>query len=211
MPIVDGLTSTKMIRSHEKTTPSHKLSKRAALNSRVPIIAVSASLIEKDKQTYIDAGFDAWILKPISFLRLNELMNGIVDIKVRESSLYQPGKWEHGGWFDMPTSNRSSNTGLETGEHTSGEPSKGSGDVASAGDVQPKDDKVSKEDFATGKTNEDIFGDVDPSAKESKNKSMPHLRRPGDFDEEAVDVADTDETSTSIFPGQEVASPKPIE
>jgi CheY-like chemotaxis protein len=69
MPIVDGLTSTKMIRSFEKSHPSHLLSKRAARNGRVPIIAVSASLLEKERQTYIDAGFDGWILKPISFDR----------------------------------------------------------------------------------------------------------------------------------------------
>ncbi|OCK81645.1 hypothetical protein K432DRAFT_295026 [Lepidopterella palustris CBS 459.81] len=99
MPIVDGLTSTKMIRSYEKTHPAHILSTRAALNGRVPIIAVSASLIEKDRQTYIDAGFDGWILKPISFSRLSELLVGIVDPKVREEALYQPGAWEKGGWF----------------------------------------------------------------------------------------------------------------
>lgn len=100
MPIVDGLSSTKMIRSHEKITPSHSLSQRAALNGRVPIIAVSASLIEKDKQTYTDAGFDGWILKPISFDRLSNIMDGIVDSAVRKENLYKPGSWERGGWFD---------------------------------------------------------------------------------------------------------------
>ncbi|KAF2472635.1 uncharacterized protein BDR25DRAFT_333393 [Lindgomyces ingoldianus] len=98
MPIVDGLTSTKMIRSFEKTHPD-TLSPRAALCGRVPIIAVSASLVEKERETYISAGFDAWILKPISFSRLAELMTAIVDGKVREDCLYQPGQWERGGWF----------------------------------------------------------------------------------------------------------------
>lgn len=102
MPIVDGLTSTKMIRSYEKTTPSHALTKRAALNGRIPVIAVSASLVERERQIYIDAGFDAWILKPISFDRLQELLTGIVDAKVREDCLYKPGNWEKGGWFDKP-------------------------------------------------------------------------------------------------------------
>jgi CheY-like chemotaxis protein len=102
MPIVDGLTSTKMIRSHEKTTPSQKLSERAALNSRIPIIAVSASLVERERQTYIDAGFDAWILKPISFDRLQTLLAGIVDPKIREECLYKAGQWEQGGWFNLP-------------------------------------------------------------------------------------------------------------
>jgi len=100
MPIVDGLTATKMIRSFEKTDPAHLLTQRASLNGRVPIIAVSASLIEKERQQYIDAGFDGWILKPISFPRLNELMTGIIDQKVREEALYISGQWERGGWFE---------------------------------------------------------------------------------------------------------------
>lgn len=97
MPIVDGLTSTKMIRSFEKTHLD--LSPRAKLNGRVPIFAVSASLVERERQTYIDAGFDGWVLKPIDFKRLNVLLKGIVDSEVRDSCLYQPGKWERGGWF----------------------------------------------------------------------------------------------------------------
>ncbi|KAK8157572.1 putative cyanobacterial phytochrome B [Phyllosticta citrichinensis] len=99
MPIVDGLTSTKMIRSYEKSHPSHVLSRRAALNGRIPIIAVSASLEERERQTYIDAGFDAWILKPIAFARLQDLMRAIIDRDVREAALYKPGEWERGGWF----------------------------------------------------------------------------------------------------------------
>ncbi|USW48023.1 Putative phytochrome, signal transduction response regulator, receiver domain, GAF [Septoria linicola] len=101
MPIVDGLTSAKMIRSFEKSHPKQVLSTRAAMNGRVPIIAVSASLIERERQIYIDGGFDGWILKPISFNRLSEIMEGIVDRQVRKENLYQPGTWERGGWFDV--------------------------------------------------------------------------------------------------------------
>jgi CheY-like chemotaxis protein len=68
---------------------------------RIPIIAVSASLLEKSKNTYVDVGFDAWILKPISFARLGELMDAIVDRNIREGCLYQPGEWEKGGWFHL--------------------------------------------------------------------------------------------------------------
>lgn len=100
MPIVDGLTSTKMIRSFEKSHPTQLLSTRAGLNGRVPIIAVSASLIEKERQNYIDAGFDGWILKPISFDRLTVIMKGIVDKDTRKENLYRPGNWEVGGWFE---------------------------------------------------------------------------------------------------------------
>lgn len=101
MPIVDGLTSTKMIRSHEKITPNHSLSDKASFNRRVPIIAVSASLIEKERQNYINAGFDGWILKPISFDRLSNIMHGLTDTPTRKENLYRPGSWERGGWFDV--------------------------------------------------------------------------------------------------------------
>lgn len=99
MPIVDGLTSTKTIRSFEKSHPNNILSRRAVLNGRVPIFAVSASLIERERQTYLDAGFDGWILKPINFKRLTVLLDGIVQEDTRESCLYSPGQWERGGWF----------------------------------------------------------------------------------------------------------------
>ncbi|KAL8925272.1 MAG: hypothetical protein Q9208_003562 [Pyrenodesmia sp. 3 TL-2023] len=99
MPIVNGLTSTKMIRSHAKTHPQTRLSPRAALNGRIPIFAVSASLIERERDQYIDGGFDGWILKPIDFPRLSVLLRGIVDEKIRDSCLYKPGHWEKGGWF----------------------------------------------------------------------------------------------------------------
>jgi len=102
MPIVDGLTSTKMIRAFEKShpVPVSSLSRRAALNGRIPIIAVSASLVERNIQDYVDAGFDAWILKPIAFERLTQLMAAIVDPKMKQDCLYEPGQWERGGWFD---------------------------------------------------------------------------------------------------------------
>lgn len=100
MPILDGMSATKMIRSYEKSHPSHVLSQRASLNGRVPIIAVSASLVERERQTYIDAGFDGWILKPISFDRLSTILRGIVDKQTRKDNLYHTGgSWEHGGWF----------------------------------------------------------------------------------------------------------------
>ena len=99
MPIVDGLTSTKMIRSFEKSHASDILSARAAANGRVPVFAVSASLVENERQTYINAGFDGWILKPVDFKRMSDLLHGIVDETIREKCVYQPGKWEAGGWF----------------------------------------------------------------------------------------------------------------
>lgn len=99
MPIVDGMTSTKMIRSYDNNNPEKALSTRAAFNGRIPIFAVSASLVEKDRHLYIEAGFDGWILKPIDFKRLSILLTGIVDEDTRDCCLYRSGEWEQGGWF----------------------------------------------------------------------------------------------------------------
>lgn len=93
MPIVDGIQSTRMIREFEKETPD------LPNNEQVPIFAVSASLLEKDAQSYIDTGFDGWIMKPIDFNRLNTLLDGTWDDDARDGATYQPGEWEKGGWF----------------------------------------------------------------------------------------------------------------
>lgn len=99
MPIVDGLTSTKMIREFERSEEHHKLSAAASSHGRIPIFAVSASLVEREKDTYIQAGFDGWVLKPIDFKRLETLLLGISDDKTRHEALYVISHWERGGWF----------------------------------------------------------------------------------------------------------------
>ncbi|KAJ5691810.1 hypothetical protein N7462_001233 [Penicillium macrosclerotiorum] len=100
MPIADGMTATKMIRDHEAKAGSACLSEKAKLNHRIPIFAVSASLLESEKQNYVDIGFDGWVMKPINFARLNDLLNGITDPKARKDATYKPGQWENGGWFE---------------------------------------------------------------------------------------------------------------
>ncbi|KAL2759477.1 hypothetical protein ACRALDRAFT_2096257 [Sodiomyces alcalophilus JCM 7366] len=99
MPIVDGITSTKMIRSLEKSYQHGELSSLAARNGRIPIFAVSASLVERERDHYAEAGFDGWVPKPIDFKRLNTLLLGITDDETRTSCLYTEGGWELGGWF----------------------------------------------------------------------------------------------------------------
>ena len=101
MPIVDGFSSTKMIRSSEKTRPSSNFSPCAELNGRIPIFAVSASLVERERDKYMGNGFDGWILKPIDFKRVNKFLCGIVDEDQRAECLYQQGNWEQGGWFQQ--------------------------------------------------------------------------------------------------------------
>ncbi|KAJ6127002.1 CheY-like superfamily [Penicillium sp. IBT 18751x] len=99
MPIVDGITATKMIRDHEA---------QFFENCRISIFAVSASLKESDRKAYIEAGFDGWIMKPIDFKRVNELLQGLGDKDNRESCLYQASTWEQGGWFQADEEEASS-------------------------------------------------------------------------------------------------------
>jgi hypothetical protein len=136
MPIVDGLTSTKMIRSFEKTRKDI-YSPRASLNGRIPIIAVSASLLEKARSDYIVAGFDAWILKPISFGRLSELMTAIVDTKVRRECLYRSGEWEKGGWFHMGEKSPGDTDTRPSDEPPVPDPSQQDTDNPTAGNNEP--------------------------------------------------------------------------
>lgn len=150
MPIVDGLTSTKMIRSFEKSRPTHLLSKRAARNGRVPIIAVSASLLEKERQIYIDAGFDGWILKPISFDRLKQIMLGIVDADARKDNLYKSGGWERGGWFQQAQKDIFAADTTPTERLPMTDPSEGAQKAASSADpfVREEDDSVQTQEQA---------------------------------------------------------------
>jgi len=98
MPLIDGPASARAIRAFEKSfVPA--LSNLAAAHKNIPIFAVSASLVEEERQEYIDTGFNGWILKPIRFRRLNAMISGIWNQEVKEQCLYSVGNWEQGGWF----------------------------------------------------------------------------------------------------------------
>ena len=102
MPIADGMVATRMIREFEAITPDGK-SGTVLKHDRIPIFAVSASLLESEKQNYIDTGFDGWVMKPINFARLNVLLTGIYNLDARAEATYNPGQWENGGWFGSPS------------------------------------------------------------------------------------------------------------
>lgn len=169
MPIVDGLTATKMIRSFERIQSPKKLSKRAAIHGRVPIFAVSASLVERERETYINAGFDGWILKPIDFKRVNTLLGGIVDDKLRAECLYSPSlEWEHGGWFsarqpdNVPMASSSSSQKAED-EKSASLPDPRSeqlkrGSVSSVGSVTPTNEPLQSSNVEEA-TGEEATGD----------------------------------------------------
>jgi len=110
MPILDGVSATKQIRSDEiRHSPPGASPPRSHghNNNRVPIFAVSASLPESRAGEITEAQFDGWILKPINFRRLGELMAGIWDYDRRRKDLYTRGgkkNWERGGWLIGPPS-----------------------------------------------------------------------------------------------------------
>ncbi|KZP05210.1 Fph type histidine kinase [Athelia psychrophila] len=105
MPIMNGNDATVGIRKLEQDSPppsNHPTRHRASqeLNGRIPIFAVSASLYERNLDYMIGLGMDGWILKPISFKRLDVILRGITDASQRDRDVYHPGcSWELGGWF----------------------------------------------------------------------------------------------------------------
>ncbi|KGO40989.1 CheY-like superfamily [Penicillium expansum] len=96
MPIVDGLGATQMIREYEQ----QELANDTTPAPRIPIFAVSASLLEENRKMYMDSGFDGWVMKPIDFHRVDRLLGGVRLQWVREEVVYRPGVWEAGGWFE---------------------------------------------------------------------------------------------------------------
>ena len=103
MPLLNGYEATERIRALEDAkgiVPSDRLSHR--LNGRIPIFAVSASLLEDQRDDMYGLGVDGWILKPIDFKRLRVILRGVTDLAQRDKDVYKSGcNWEHGGWLTM--------------------------------------------------------------------------------------------------------------
>ncbi|KAF2679854.1 hypothetical protein K458DRAFT_434754 [Lentithecium fluviatile CBS 122367] len=68
--------------------------------NRVPIFAVSASLIQHSQASLQAAGFDGWLSKPIDFKRLGIILEGVVSRDARTKAKSGPGDFKGGGWFD---------------------------------------------------------------------------------------------------------------
>ncbi|ORY85453.1 hypothetical protein BCR37DRAFT_237488 [Protomyces lactucae-debilis] len=96
MPVLSGMDATKKIREFEETCYADR-------QVRIPIVAVSASLIEKQVPEALEAGLCGWILKPVSISRLRQLFAGLNDAKIRQCDLYgnQDQVWENGGWLTL--------------------------------------------------------------------------------------------------------------
>ncbi|KAL7273285.1 hypothetical protein RUND412_003869 [Rhizina undulata] len=101
MPIMDGETSTSLIRQHEKLNAAEGLPEKHIFNGRIPIFAFGTRhcLFEERREEYIRMGFDGWLMKPMRLKMLETLMASIVDPSVRRHVTYVPGKWGASGWF----------------------------------------------------------------------------------------------------------------
>jgi signal transduction histidine kinase/CheY-like chemotaxis protein len=65
MPVMDGLTATRMIRGGQ------------GVNRETPVVVLSASARSEDHQAGLEAGADAYLNKPIDFAALAELMTHV--------------------------------------------------------------------------------------------------------------------------------------
>lgn len=104
MPILDGFEATQRIRQLEATIfpksdrPAHLLN-----GGRIPIFAVSASLLERQRGELQQIGIDGWFLKPVDFGRLSIILRGVTDPVRRSRDEYRVGEnWEIGGWLLRP-------------------------------------------------------------------------------------------------------------
>lgn len=103
MPLLNGYEATERIRDLEQSRRIMFDRLSHELNGRIPIFAVSASLLEQHREDMHKLGMDGWILKPIDFKRLRTILKGATDAAQREKDVYHNGcSWELGGWLTRP-------------------------------------------------------------------------------------------------------------
>ena len=102
--MLNGYEATDRIRQLEENSKKTLERVSQVLNGRIPIFAVSASLLEVQREEMYGLGMDGWILKPIDFKRLREILKGISDPEDREKAVYREGcSWDLGGWLESKT------------------------------------------------------------------------------------------------------------
>jgi len=71
MPLKDGFEVSRAIRSQEEGTEEH-----------VPIVALTAHAYKADRQKCLEAGMDAYMTKPFSFLELFLVLQNLLQKKI---------------------------------------------------------------------------------------------------------------------------------
>jgi len=69
MPNLDGLAAARAIRALDAPT------------SQIPIIALTANTMVEDRQTYLEAGMDDHVAKPIDVKRLARAIADVVELQ----------------------------------------------------------------------------------------------------------------------------------
>ncbi len=70
MPVMDGLQALKHIRDKER---------KEGKNAHMPVVAMTANALKGDRETYIEAGMDDYIAKPLTMNSVNDVINIIID------------------------------------------------------------------------------------------------------------------------------------
>jgi CheY-like chemotaxis protein len=70
MPVMDGITATREIRKLEQE-------RGTANDNRVKIIAITANPLEDDRESFLAAGMDGMMNKPVDIEQLNRYLEGI--------------------------------------------------------------------------------------------------------------------------------------
>jgi signal transduction histidine kinase/CheY-like chemotaxis protein/HPt (histidine-containing phosphotransfer) domain-containing protein len=70
MPVMDGLTATRLIRVAERGTGVH-----------VPIVAMTAHAMKGDKEICLDAGMDGYIAKPVTIKEIQKTISNIFGLQ----------------------------------------------------------------------------------------------------------------------------------
>ena len=71
LPVIDGWTATSQLKADDDTR-------------QIPIIALTAHVSKKDRDSCFDAGCDAFEGKPINFRNLMETMSNVLAIKGKQ-------------------------------------------------------------------------------------------------------------------------------
>jgi CheY-like chemotaxis protein len=103
MPVMDGIEATRQIRSAETGIENSEM---GALRSDIPIIAMTAHVMQGDRERFLEAGMNDYVSKPISSIVLSDklerwLMPRAEGIKTEETRQPEPPKIE-ASVFDYP-------------------------------------------------------------------------------------------------------------
>ncbi len=100
MPQMDGIETTKRIRSIEKETEAH-----------VPIIALTACALKGDKEKFLSAGMDYYLTKPVDFDELSSL----IDKAAKSADMDRTELEKLLGRFAISNAMQENDSGIKTG------------------------------------------------------------------------------------------------